>query len=223
MNPSNTDKTAFLDFLNELSREQRSGIVFISVPPNHQARIGFSKGQIVHLAIHALRADAALQPLAEATPRSYRFEGGVTPSLQPGLPPTPEILKRLAGIAAEPAASAPPAEPVAAVEEVAAPALNVIQADNEAQAPRKPGNIDDETLAVVTEELTDFLGPIAADLVRERASAPSVGLLLNQLSVHFGNLHDAMRLRQRVERRLSPELLARRAPLIRANITRSAA
>ncbi len=167
--------TPMLAELVKLCQGGASGTLFTTLTDGHQLRIGLLRGRIVHVASLSQRGLTALKTLPLRAPRSFRFEAGLSPEPQSDLPPTPAILSLLQ----EGTRVAPHA------------------------ATAEGSELDAKTLSIVTEELTEYLGPIADILVEEQRQAASLDILLNRLSAQLDSPEQAQKFAQRVRARLA--------------------
>jgi len=165
-----------LDQLRKLCASTASGTLFLTTQYNSQGRIGLLRGHIVHLAIATRRGLDAIPELAEAEARSFRFEPGLAPQPQTGLPSTPAILGSLHR----------PRSMAAAATVVTGEKVNA--ADTR----------------ILEEVLMDFLGPIATFLVQEKVDAkPNLREVLESLMEEFSDLDKAQEFRRTVDKRLA--------------------
>jgi hypothetical protein len=165
--------------LPKLCREKRTGMVFIASSDNRLAQFGLDQGEIVFLAFQNKRGLEALSSLQTQDFKIgvFRFiEGQASPS-RPTLPATDDILKQLAG--GEHQRSTVPAEPVSA------------------------RTLSDNVKAVLVQELTECIGPMAAIVCEETwGSVSTLAQALDALGQELPDVNQAARFQQNVLKRL---------------------
>lgn len=165
--------------LPNLCRENRTGMIFVVSNDNRLAQFGLDQGEIVFLAFQGkrgLEALASLKGLDFKISVSRFFEGQASPS-RLALPATDDILKQLGG--GEHHRPAAPADPISA----------------------RP--LSDHVKAVLEQELTEFIGPMAAIVCEETwGLVGSLGQALDVLSQELPDAKQAARFQQNAFKRL---------------------
>lgn len=146
-----------LSALEELSRNQATGMVTAVTDDNHHVRIGLEKGEIMHLAAHRLQGSAAIAAIAASPCHHFKFAPGSTLPTQPDLPASEVILNALRTGA-------------------------YTEAEADFAATPAPTGIDPGLLRIIEEELTEYVGPIAPILVSEAKRQPSLNAILQKLT-----------------------------------------
>lgn len=172
------DNQALVETLGKLCAEGATGTLFLTLPDRRQARIGLLRGRIVHLTLFTLRGELVIRALANRPPLSFSFHPGNVSEEQGELPDTAVILQRLGG------GDGSGAEPGPVQIEASAPAL------------------PESVMRVVTQELAQFVGPMASILVAEQAGATSLERLLAKLSLDLDNRDEIEAFRHKVLDRL---------------------
>lgn len=152
--------------LGALCAAKGTGTMFIATTDNHSARIGLRQGDIVSLVFRTQRGLDALDHIRKITAGRFSFSDAVLDkAAHADLPYTADLLALLVG------EESPLPPPALALPLAAAP---------RAPAPAAAQPIDNPQLAraqaVIESELTEFVGPIAPLLCRERiARAAAAG------------------------------------------------
>ncbi|MCP5425014.1 MAG: DUF4388 domain-containing protein [Gammaproteobacteria bacterium] len=168
--------------LRRLCGERRTGMVFITTDNNHLAQLSLEQGEIVYLFFNKQHGIGALQDLRLVKGGHLRFTLGAIPAFRSVLPTTAEILDFLQD-RGDP--SAPNLDPSGTA------------------APVAKSGLTEREKVILQEELTEFIGPMAAIVCQENlASAPDLNAALDGLSRNLPDPAQATRFVSNVKRRL---------------------
>ncbi len=168
---------ALVDELRRLRGEKRSGTLYFASMNRRLVQIGLDQGEIVSISFQNEHGPLALALLLKADMEAgvSRFADGPPRGARLPLPATAQILAQIEARPAPAPATGTPAAP----------------------------RLDRETRAVIEEELTEIIGPIAGLLCKDIWNAvTTVDAALAALGRELPDPGQAERLRERVLRRL---------------------
>ncbi|MEZ5583033.1 MAG: DUF4388 domain-containing protein [Candidatus Competibacteraceae bacterium] len=135
--------------MRQLCQEQRTGMVFITTDDHKLAQMSLENGNIVYLFFNKERGEEALRALRQVTGGHLRFTPGTIPSFRSELPPAEQVLDYLHPAAA--GDSPPPGK----------------TAETSASRPATASALSEQEKAILLEELTEFVGPMAVIVCQE--------------------------------------------------------
>lgn len=166
--------------LYKLCQEKHTGMLFITSPDHRLVQLGVDQGEIVSLAFQnkqGLQALLSLQTQDFKVNVSRFVEWQTSPARQKDLPSTKDILEQLTGNKGQPSAPVKP--------------------DND-------GPLTDKVKAIVEQELTEFMGPMAAIVCEETwGSVSNLVQALDALCQELSDTTQAARFQQNVFKRLA--------------------
>ena len=167
--------------LQQWSREQRTGIVYVATDTNHSAQINLEHGEIIFLVFKAKLGLSALALMPTINACRFRFaEGAVGAQSRAPLPATSAILDQLAS-------SARRSDPGVRQEPFAA----------------GPQAISSEAKTILERALAEYIGPMVAIVCPEHfEQARDLKSTIDALACEIPKPEQALRFKEEVSRKL---------------------
>ena len=163
------------ELLQVLAAAAETGMLFARTTQGHQARIGITNGEVVHISYAMRRGGEALSRLANTQTTSASFTRGLVAERHDDLPPEDLLLQALAAILGTGAATQQPVTGPNTVPMRAEPPTTTTRPHGDVGTTTRARPVEDTRRSAAIEQMrrlmVDYVGPIGGLLVDQEMAA----------------------------------------------------